>query len=128
MTLDDAQYAYLSSGVVALIGTRFYPDRLPEEPTLPAVTYQQVSTLRLSQHTGAVAGGQVRMQYTVFALTRASARAIAAQLVAALDGYKGTMGGVGGLAVTVLEIANEIDQHDPETDRYQTMLDAILAY
>lgn len=130
MTLDEAQYAYLSTypDLVTLIGTRLYPDTLPQEPTLPAVVYERVSTPRLSQHTGVVAGGQVRMQYTVFALTRASARAIAAQLVAALDGYRGTMGGVGGVAVTVIEIPNEIDQHDPETDRYQTMLDAILGY
>jgi hypothetical protein len=49
-------------------------------------------------------------------------------LVAALDGYKGTMGGSGGVAVTVIELANEMDQHDPDTEEYQTMLDVVMGY
>jgi hypothetical protein len=129
LSLDESQYAYLStySGLTNLISTRLYPDRLPEEPTLPAVVYLRVSGRRLAVQVGPGTGPAVRMQYTVFATTRASARAIADQIIAALDGYKGIMG-TGGADVTVLEIAGEMDQHDPETDEYQTMLDVILAY
>ncbi|WP_292366074.1 MULTISPECIES: DUF3168 domain-containing protein [unclassified Methanoculleus] len=43
--IDTACRAVLAAnaGVTALVGQRIYPDRLPTEPTLPALTYSLIS-------------------------------------------------------------------------------------
>jgi hypothetical protein len=47
--IDDAMYSYLSTyaGLVALVSKRIYPIVMPLNVTLPAVSYQRISTERV---------------------------------------------------------------------------------
>jgi hypothetical protein len=123
MTIEEALYSYLSTyaGLVALIGTRIYQVRLPQTPTLPAVTYMRVSAPRLQAFDG-TAKTTARFQLSAWATSYAGAKAVAAQLVAALDSYSGTMGGVGGVPCDCTVI-NDVDLVDPETGWYQVATD-----
>lgn len=104
ITIEEGLFAYLSTnaGLVALISTRVYPNKLPETVTLPALTYQRIDSPRVHTHdtSGATGTAYPRFQFDAWATTYASAKAITDALRAALNGYRGTMG-TGGTAVTV---------------------------
>lgn len=69
----------------ALVGSRIYPLRLPERPTLPAIRYQRISTDPADSHSGSSGLEHVRVQLGVHAATYASAEAVAAAIKTALD-------------------------------------------
>lgn len=85
MSVETSLYSTLTgnSGVSALIATRLYPLVLPQKPTLPAATYQRISTRPVSTRSG---NGLdfVRMQIDCYGATYANAKALAAAVVAAL--------------------------------------------
>src|SRR5438045_179384 len=93
MTLEEGLQAYVSTktAISALAGTRVYPFNLPQNPTLPAITYQRIS----GQHTRSMGGssqlGWGRVQLVFWATTYRAAKDGAEQLRIALDGYAGAM-------------------------------------
>ena len=82
------------AGLAALVGTRIYPVRRPQNATLPAVTYQKVGGLSEQTHGGASGLAASRFQFDVWAATYSSASAVAEQIRVALIGFRGTVDGV----------------------------------
>ena len=81
------------AGLSALIGTRCYPDaRMPEDYTLPLVTWQRVSADNTYARTRDTVPGRskTRIQFNCYAATGGDTSALADQVVAAWDGYNGT--------------------------------------
>jgi len=79
------------AGLSALIGTRCYP-RIPEDfPTMPFLRWRQVSANNTYVRTrdGATDRAKYRVQFDCYAATQLAADALADQVVAAWDGYKG---------------------------------------
>lgn len=66
-----------------------YPVVLPQNPTLPAMTYQRISDALASHVSGASTLTQSRVQVDCWGRTYASAKALANQVITALDGYEG---------------------------------------
>ena len=78
----------------ALVGARIYPTLLPQDPTLPAITYQRIVTGRI-RHLGGLSGlAQPRFQFNCWATTPEGARAVAAAVRADLDDIGETVAGV----------------------------------
>lgn len=126
MTLEQALFNYLSTyaGLVSLLGTRVYPLRLPQGPTYPAITYFKVSNTRVRTMGAPNLGGRPRVQVSCWGETYASAKAVANQVRAALDGYgPATMGGVGGLVVKAVQLENEQDLEHNKPDLVEIALD-----
>ena len=72
------QYLVSNATVSGLVSTRIYPDDLPQNCTLPAITYYRVSTEHYGDITGTKTGLAVaRLQIDCFATTRAGANALA---------------------------------------------------
>jgi hypothetical protein len=71
------QYIVGRSAVSALISTRMFPDALPQNATMPAITYSKISTTH--QHTISRLAGlaSCRIQFDCFALTRSASNTIA---------------------------------------------------
>lgn len=92
MSLSSALYAYLKniSGVSALVATRIYPLILPQDPTLPALTYQMLFEVRGHTLSGAY-NSNTTVQIDCYATTYTSAVALAVAVTSALDAYAGTM-------------------------------------
>lgn len=69
--LPQALLRHLESDTVltALVGARIYPLQLPQEPTLPAITYQQVSALPNLTHNNTVGWTIYRYQLDIYADT-----------------------------------------------------------
>lgn len=124
MDIETAVYTQLKnhSGLANLCSTRCYPIMLPQSPTLPATTYARVSTVREQMFGGPAGLARPRFQVTAWGSTFSSARAVATQVRAALDGFTGLIGSSGGVQGDATLI-NEIDLIDPETGWYYVVLD-----
>lgn len=107
MHIEEAFTAYLlaHAGLTALIGARLYPEEAPQDEDLPAVAYQCISDVKLHSLTEQMGLEQPVYQFTAYAASRASARAVAEQIKAALCDYSGTMSGV---TVQYIELQSEI--------------------
>lgn len=78
----------------ALVAARIYPSLLPQDPTLPAITYQRITTGRVRSLSGLSGLAFPRLQLNCWATTPEGARAIAAAVRADLDNIGETVGGV----------------------------------
>ena len=122
MSAEAAIYAQLSgdAGVTALVGARIYAQRLPQRPTLPALSYTSISKIR-PQAMGVATGlSETRVQVDAWATDYATVRGLADAVRAALERARGSIGGV-----TVQDILpeNEGDALDDEGTRYRVSLD-----
>ena len=125
MNLDESLYARLSTygALIALTGTRIYPMKLPQTPTLPAITYYRVNAPtdhELGEAASTIEMATYRIQ--CWGATMTSARAVAAQVIAALDGFSGLLGGAGGVRCWATR-TNSLDLDDPDTDWQRRILD-----
>lgn len=77
-------YLIAQPAIAALIGTRFYPVRLPQDPTLPAITYQTIAGGEGTTHEGASGLARTRVQFDCWASTKGQVLALAKALRDAL--------------------------------------------
>jgi hypothetical protein len=89
--------------VSALIGSRLYPNIVPQKAPNPAMTYQQISGPRLHDMQGAVGMCKARFQINCWAASYAKAKELAETVRLTLDGYssEGT--------IKVIHLSNEGD-------------------
>ena len=125
MNVDESLYARLSTyaGLIALTSTRIYPVELPQTPTLPAITYYRVNAPTehvMGETTSDIERATYRIQ--CWGATMTSARAVAAQVIAALDGFSGLLGGATGVRCWVTR-TNSLDLDDPDTSWMRRILD-----
>lgn len=97
--------------VAAIIGTRCYPDVLPQGVTYPAIRYQRISTPRAQYRTldGRANYASPRMQVDCFALNRSGAIALAQAVYGLLEGFAGTVGGLRIDAISTDDEAGEFE-------------------
>lgn len=125
MSLEGALVTLITSdaGMSALISNRLYPDRLPIDPTLPAIAYQQVTLAETSAHGGDVGYEQIGMQFRIYANTRTAALAIRDALRDTLRDYRGV---VDNEKIDRIRITNAISDFDPGNDDYQVIVDTVV--
>lgn len=129
MELEVALYTYLSThaGLIALTSTRIYPDDLPQSPTYPAVVFNMISGPRVHAMGSDPGLTYPRYEFTCWGSTKASARAVALQVIAALQDYTGTMGGAGGVTIQRIFLEDESDgEADPMLNRYSRIVEFII--
>jgi len=112
MRLEEALYAHLSgdADVAALVGDRIYPLLVPQDADLPALAYQRISGVPIYAHDGPPGLARARVQITCLGRSYSEAKDLAARVRAALSGYRGTMGGAGGVEVGAAFIENHRDE------------------
>jgi hypothetical protein len=130
ITIEEGLYNRLStySGLTTLISTRVYPLKLPQTVTLPAITYQRISTPRELTHDQKAGGLALpRFQFNCWGTTFSSVKAVVKQLRECLNGFSGTFGsGANTVAVGGVLSANEIDFNDPDSGLYWTAVDYFI--
>lgn len=122
MAVEQDIYAFLiaNSGVAALVGTRIYPLMIPQDADLPAVAYRRIDTPRHYSHDGYSGLARPRFQFDCVGSSYSSARALAAAVRVAFQGWRALHRGV---AMT----QNEMDVPWLETtDRWQVSVDVII--
>lgn len=95
-TIEEAIYTELTTAaaVIAIAGTRGYPELIPEVSAMPAWAYQTISANRETVHSGSSGFVDKVIQITCQAVSYASAKALAGAIRARLHGYRGTLSGV----------------------------------
>ena len=120
MTFAETLYSYLTgyAGIAALVMARVYPLKLPQNPTLPALTYQRVSDAPEYSHDPG-ASHMPRVQVTCWAATYGGVEALTTQVNLASEAWHVAMGGAAF-------VENIIDLSDPETGVYQVAVDVMF--
>lgn len=114
-----------STSVTSICGTRIYPIHLPQEPKLPAVTYEVISAVRESGSgidTGTV---HARVQTTSWGSTPTQAANLKEGVRDATQRWSGTSTGV---VVHTIFLENEFVFFDDETGHYAHTLDLMVHY
>lgn len=113
MSIETDVFTRLAAAV-PLVGGRCYPVLLPQNPTLPAITFQKVSNLRVQAIGGDSALQHPRYQFSCWSLTYEEAWTVAEQVRLAMQGL--TLAGGG-------HYENAVDLYDAETGWYQVAVD-----
>ena len=129
MKIEEALYAHLKAhtGLSSLVGTRIYPLVLPQNPALPAVTYQKISRAGervMNNSTTLVV--RTRFQISCWATSYSNAKDVAEQVKLALQDYSGLMGGAGGVQVLDVNVVGEQDIYEPDTGIYHLPVDVMI--
>jgi hypothetical protein len=95
------------SGVSALVSARIYPNKLPQHPTYPAISYQRVSN---SAQLGTTNLRKSRWQINCWAESYAGTQTLAAAVKALMEEYTSDQ----AVGIKMTEVVNELD--DLETD------------
>jgi hypothetical protein len=83
-----------TAAVTALVGARIYPQAAPQGTTADYVTYELVGGTNVQDMSGDGGLRRARVSFLCHAATYANAKAAAAAIQNALEGFRGTMQGV----------------------------------
>lgn len=108
----------------SVIASRFYPLILPEDPVLPAATYQRISTVRSYTTTGPVTLSQIRLQIDTWAKSYAEAKAAAAGIRASLECFTGAL--PDGTHVETITLDSSYDLYDDVDRTYRVTSDFLI--
>jgi hypothetical protein len=126
MTIQHSVYRRCTtgghSGLSELIGTRCYPQRLPEDPTLPALTFFVVSSPpnTYQDHSGSPDRWTYRVQLDGYASDPDSAAALGAQMLAAFAAWSS------GTAVGSSLVQNYFGTYEPALNRYREIVEVVI--
>lgn len=114
MSIEAAVTAWLSAFPAAqkAVGSRIYPQSLPQGASFPALTYYRTSHQSLKSLAGLSGLSQARVSVDCWALNYTDAHALADAIRGnktnpGLDGYRGT---VGGVRIQSCFCTNQMDQ------------------
>jgi len=116
-----------NAGVSSLVATRMYPVLLPDKSTLPAVTYRTLSSLPTYTLTGALGMTTNRIEYTAWATSYLTAKAIIEAIVEALDNYTGTLAD-GTFVSRIWRTGSAVDSFEAEGNLYTCSIDFRITY
>ena len=124
MSAELAVYTILKNDapVAALVGTRIFPSLAPQNAANPLIVYQRISADRITSLDGPSGLSWARVQVDCYAETYAGAKTLSAAIRVALEGYRGTVGGVrvGGIS---LETDRDLYENDPEPGLFRVTHD-----
>lgn len=115
-----------SSGVRAVLGGRIYPLTLPSNlDAYPAAVVLRVDAIRSHTKLGPTGLAEARVQCSVWSPRLLDAVAAADAIRAALDGYRGVMGGV---TIDNIRSDTEQDFYEQDVGLYQVATDYLVSY
>lgn len=109
-------YCLTKTAVTDEISTRFWPNRLPKNPTFPCAIYNEISRTPEHHLSGAAALTKVRIQVDIFAegaSGREDAEDAANGFRDAADGY---VGAAGSEYIQTCHLDSQRDDHDEPID------------
>jgi len=130
MEIDEALVAHLTgdAAVSALIGTKVRPLRADPDDTAPYIVYQRIVTTEEHSHSGPTGVQRPRFQFSCVGSSYAQARTLAIAVRASLNGFSGLMGGAGGVTVGWVNVDNEVEDYEFDTNLERVILDATISH
>ncbi len=125
-------YLLTKSTVTDIVGQRIYADMLPQNPTLPAVTFSKVSTSHDHTISNLAGLAHCRLQFDCYATTRTTANEICEVIrKCGVITQKGTLSGVDVRGVRLEDGQRnfvEYTRDDSDDHRYVTNFDLAIDY
>jgi len=109
-----------TSGLTSLVGQRIYYIKAPQDISNPYIVFSKMSAPREHDHDGSSGLASSRFQFSIFAQTYREVKLITVQIQSALQAFKGTMGGDGGVVVNGAFYQNEVDFWEENIKLYHT--------
>lgn len=125
--LEEAVYSRLSTSVAvaALVSTRIYPQKIPQEAALPAVAYARISALRVKAHAAPTGLARARMQVMCVARSYSDVKVLATAVRKSMEGVMGT---VGGLVIQGSWLETDADEYGDAEGLYSVRQDFMVWY
>ncbi|KKM71084.1 hypothetical protein LCGC14_1434230 [marine sediment metagenome] len=122
--IDLYKHLVDDAAVAALVGSRVYPAKLPQNVVLPSLSYLQLGSER-SAHTGGSSGlVSATIQISCWASTYLESKSLAEAVRLSLETFVGELGGGGGRTnVQGAFISNESEFFESTVKAYRTDLD-----
>lgn len=116
MILDEAIRTYLLSkpAFATPISSRLYDIAAPQNAPYPHVTFNQMSGDRVRSLSGSSGLNRATFQFHFWGKKPAESKNISEQFRLVLDGFRGQMGGPGGLNIQAVFVEDDIDLYDDE--------------
>lgn len=123
--IEEDLYSHLSTcaGLTALVGTRVYPLMAPQKVTPPYCVYFKVSSVREYSHGGFSGLQRSRIQISCYGKTYPSVKAVAVQVIAAIESWQGV-----NVSVQSALPEDEIDIYHDESELFHTAIDFFAWY
>ncbi len=96
--------------VAALVGTRIAPAITSQTLAKPNIVYQRIASSRVKSQDGPTGSAECLLQVSMYASTYKGAKTLADKVRIAIDGYKGT---AGGIVIDACFIEDEDDMPQP---------------
>jgi hypothetical protein len=122
---DLRTYLLADATLTTLVGTRMYPLKLPQAPTMPAIIYTWISGARVHSTDGPSGLSNPRVQFDCWAQTYLEAEALLEALRKRLDGFQGT---AGSSWIQAVFFETERDGYDDDTELYRRSADFFVWY
>lgn len=122
MSLESGLYALLS-GANTSAGDRIYPERLPQTPTLPAITFDYIDGLP-QYHRDGDDLDRIRVQLNLWTQTAGERTTLTEEVRAVTSGYSGAPNGETFLQILWDNIQN--GEYDPALNLYSRLIDLIV--
>lgn len=118
------EYLLSITAITALVSTRVSVMRLPQNVTLPAISYMIDGAWRVESQKGGTGLVRTRMQVDHWASSMLSARELAEATRKVLQGYRGNMGtGANLTAVSQVRFQSELNFHHEDVNNYRVTHD-----
>lgn len=111
------------AGLTALVDYRIFPAKAGPTATTPYCTYQIIHPQRFYTHQGFTGLVRYRVQISCLADDPDTARDVATQVVAAMEGWPAANSSVGSCFHD-----GDFDDHDELTERYHVPIDFLVHY
>ena len=128
--LEEGLYAYLAAdpAISALVGTRIFPNVVPEGTILPNIRYQRITTSREYTHdpySETHAWVRATVQIDAWFTSALGAMEVGEAVMLALSGYHGDMEGV---AIGAVRNIRESDTYDQQKKLHGRSADFEFTY
>lgn len=128
MIADFVAFLGNTSAISAVVAARIYPDQLPQNATLPALTYTVIDRVGVDDLSGSAGKARRRVQVDSWASTRKASVALSEAVRRALNGFYGQWADT---TVGSVRMANEIYLFEDEAGVvgiYRVMQDYIIGH
>lgn len=127
MIADLVGYLGQTTAVSNIVAARIYPD-LPQSPTLPALTFSEVSSTRTYALEGDLHKARSRFQIDSWATTQKAAYQLADAVRHTLSGFQGSMNGTQVHCITLDNQFRLFENEAGTVGIYRVLQDYIISY
>lgn len=115
----------MTAWVEEITGITPYPAKLEQEPQLPGITYQVITTPRTHTQDGPTKKPKQTFQFNIWDSTYLGCIQTVATLRQGLDGFRGEKYGT---KIDSVFVVNELDGREDSTDRERRILDVTVTH